>query len=424
MALNGKLRLGTTALVAALALGATAAAADPVHVNFWFNNKDAGYDRAMQGLVERFNQTHTDIQVDYTDIGLNSSKADYMAKLAASVAAGEPPDVAWMDGETVDEWAFAKGAIIPISDIDPTYNFDAIDFIPGAVRTLKVGGKWMGMPFRTDARGLFYNLDMYEAAGLDPNTPPATTTDLDAAAQKLTKIDPQGKMQQLGFVPWSNNDATGLMYLWMWGGDYFDWDTLRPKLTGNPANLEAVQWIKSYSDRFGNVKVHSTDFAHGLESMRIDSTTFLGTLPSQAPKMRFSVGRIPAAPGQPNITMSSAVSFAVPAGAKHPKEALQFMLYLVSTDAQVQWYKSIHSLPIRFSALAQIGNLITDPNEKIMVDMLQFAHMNPPMVTVIRDAFGDAQNQMKQGKLSPKAVLEQVQSVVEPQYEAAFGGKH
>jgi sn-glycerol 3-phosphate transport system substrate-binding protein len=46
---------------------------------------------------------------------------------------------------------------------------------------------------------LYYNKDAFQAAGLDPNSPPQTLDDIRTAAQKLTKKDASGQITQYGF---------------------------------------------------------------------------------------------------------------------------------------------------------------------------------------------------------------------------------
>ena len=50
-------------------------------------------------------------------------------------------------------------------------------------------GKHYGIPFATNCTALFYNKDMFEAAGLDPDSPPTTIDELtEVRKKKIAKL--------------------------------------------------------------------------------------------------------------------------------------------------------------------------------------------------------------------------------------------
>ena len=54
---------------------------------------------------------------------------------------------------------------------------DQTDWLPNALATAQNDGKLFGVPFRSEAIALVSNKDVFQAAGLDPETPPATWDD-------------------------------------------------------------------------------------------------------------------------------------------------------------------------------------------------------------------------------------------------------
>ncbi len=402
-----------------LLAGSVGALAQPVRIEYWFSETSTTYQEAMQDIVDQFNQEQNEISVELVT-GF-SSKNDFWEKFTTAVAAGLAPDLVYGDGEIFVERGLASGAFLPIESLTRE-NLDAIDFLPGPKQVLTTRGKWWGLPFRTDARGLFFNQDMFDDVGLDSTKGPEDTDELDAYAQRLTKRDSSGEITQLGFVPWRNNDHSGLLYLWLFGGDYFDWEGLAPALNRFPENYEAVEWLKSYSDLYGPVRPATSWFTDGLrQAMRIDSTTRLGIMLDQDLDMHFSVGKLPAPKDGVQTNLSSAMALGVPNGSDNAVEAAKFALWMVSEETQLMWYERVRSLPIRLGVVRQLGNYITDPREMTMVEALPTSRTPAPLVYAIRPVFESLQVQMFNNEVTPQYVIDETQRQVAITFREVFG---
>lgn len=414
-------RCGRVLVVASLLLLVGAiATAEPAHVEFWFHTSSEFEIETMERIVAQFHEEHKDIRVEIVKTG-SISKAAMWEKLLAAIVGGVPPDLVYTDPQMIAEWGPTKGGFIPINEIMPVRLIEENDIIPAMTQVLNVRGKWWGLPFRTESRGLFYNLEMFEKAGLDTAKPPQTIEELDSYAHKLTLRDPSSNaIQQLGFYPYNNNDATGLLFLWVFGGDFFDWQALRPTLTRYPENFQAMNWIGSYAERYGDISPKSTDFPSGKQAMRIDSTTALANYPVSYPDLRFGMGRLPQPPGVPPTTLAGGVSLGIPSGAKNPLAAATFGLYLLKTDTQVMWYRGARSLPVRLSAIQRIGRLMDDPRERVLAGLLPYAKTTPPLGNQIRDSMKKHQARMRKMEISPEQVLHEVQRETEREYMQVF----
>src|SRR5258708_22209523 len=73
------------------------------------------------------------------------------------------------------------------------------DLEPIIANYFTINKKLYSMPWNNSMPILYYNKDAFQAAGLDPNSPPQTLDDIRAAAQKLTKKDASGQITQYGF---------------------------------------------------------------------------------------------------------------------------------------------------------------------------------------------------------------------------------
>ena len=85
---------------------------------------------------------------------------------------------------------------------------DTSDFVPAILPILSSDGALRGLPVHSEMEILIYNKTMFEAAGLDPDSPPDTWEALYDAAPKLTEGNRYGCA-----VPWTIGYGPGAYYL-------------------------------------------------------------------------------------------------------------------------------------------------------------------------------------------------------------------
>ena len=118
----------------------------------------------MQNLIDGFNAS----QSEYTASHIYVPFSDYEKQLTLGVASGELPDLVIMDGCGMASF-ISMGLFGDISDADVKWE----EYIAGPMESTMMDGKHYGIPFATNCTALFYNKDMFDAAGLaypDENT--------------------------------------------------------------------------------------------------------------------------------------------------------------------------------------------------------------------------------------------------------------
>jgi ABC-type glycerol-3-phosphate transport system substrate-binding protein len=138
---------------------------------------------------------------------------------------------------------------------------DADDFFAGDLAQYRVGDNQYGLPMVADTNILFWRTDLFEAAGLDPNTPPQTYEELREYALALTTdvnglnpgdegFDPNNiEVYGLGF-----KGVAGLASSWEWynylyafGGDLMD-DQFNITID-SPEAVASLNWVvENYRD--------------------------------------------------------------------------------------------------------------------------------------------------------------------------------
>src|SRR5262252_4355698 len=173
-------------LAATSVFAASAVAAEPVQLSFWYPvDLGGGLAKVIDGLVGDFNKTHPDIQVTATYTGNYDVT---LQKMQASKLAGTLPDVAVTEISSVPVLA-ALGAAQPIDElIASSGGKKFLDrFWPSMLLNCTYGGKVYGVPFQRSTPVMYYNKDAFAEVGLDPEKPPLIWNELVSAAQKLTR---------------------------------------------------------------------------------------------------------------------------------------------------------------------------------------------------------------------------------------------
>jgi raffinose/stachyose/melibiose transport system substrate-binding protein len=128
----------------------------------------------LQEMIKEFEAEHPNIKVKLETVG---GGADYGAALKAKFASGEKPDIFNNGGfKELELW---KEHLADLSN-EPW----AQHVLPiGKVPMTDTDGKLYGMPVNLEGYGFIYNKDLFEQAGI--SSPPATISELKAAAEKL-----------------------------------------------------------------------------------------------------------------------------------------------------------------------------------------------------------------------------------------------
>jgi len=163
----------------------------------------------FQQVIADFEKTHPKIKINYSQENLKT----YRERLQAALGRNEGPDIFRIH----QTWIPMLGSFLsPL----PANVYDAAafeqTFYPSAQEMLRFQGQYMAIPLEFDGLALFYNEDLFRAAG---KTPPRTWGELKKAACELTVKDNQGKIRTAGVAlgttknveHWS--DILGLMML-------------------------------------------------------------------------------------------------------------------------------------------------------------------------------------------------------------------
>ena len=190
------------AVAATIVVAATAATAQqmpatvdkPVTIRFAnYNLGTAGLGRdATLEMLDTFAKANPLIKVE----GVALPSAEVMSRVQADVVAGQPPDVAQLVFFDLD-YAVANFGVRALEDMVPAAelkaHFDGI--FPNGLELGRLNGKTYGLAYVFSTPVLFYNADLFKAAGLDPDQPPKTWAEV-----KTDAVAIQQKTGKTGFI--------------------------------------------------------------------------------------------------------------------------------------------------------------------------------------------------------------------------------
>jgi len=219
-------RIQAAALAVGLIVTAGAANAASEIELFFPVPVDGKLARDMATLIKEFNDTHPDIKAVPVYTG---SYDETLIKTRASIKAGKPPAAVIMSANFLTDLKI-EGDIAPLDDLIKASGTTAEKFMsqfwPALHGNAVLDSKVYGVPFHNSTPLLYYNVDHFKEAGLDPDKPPQNWAELVTAAKKLTKREGD-RVTRWGIMMPSNYDYGGwiLTALTMSnGGKYYNED--------------------------------------------------------------------------------------------------------------------------------------------------------------------------------------------------------
>ena len=163
---------------------------------------------------------------------------NYWDKLQTAVAGGEAYDVFWMNGPNFPVYA-ANGVLMNLQERVDADNFDTGVYPESLVDLYSLEGSLYGLPKDFDTIALFYNKDMFDAAGVDYPTADWTWDDLKAAAQALTTGG------NWGFASTTADQSGYWNFIYENGGQVLN-DAGTEVAIGEPAACDAIEYLYSF----------------------------------------------------------------------------------------------------------------------------------------------------------------------------------
>lgn len=379
-------------------------------ISFWNLFTSGPSHAVVSQLVSRFNAQNPDYYVEQIDVPY----AHITNKILPAVAGNVAPDIAVFDRFLVASFA-ARNAFLPLDEFARRDDIVGEDFFRAPWEECLYDEQLYAVPYDTDVRVLYYNRALFREAGLDPDRPPRTWSEMRDYSKKLTRRRPDGRLEQIGGVPiWGN---TGLyLYCWQKGGRFLSDDGTRVQLD-DPRNVEALEWIRDFVRDYGIEELLTLQTRFGADSqnpfitgriaMIVLDVGALNMIEKYGADLDWGAAPAPYADDGVPATWSGGFSLVLPRSGLHPEGAWQFARFVLTEESQRFMATSSNKLPALRSA-SRDAFFQSSPFWRLAIDQMRYSHYRPvsPVGAALNSEMGVAVDQVIHGKMAPEEALQ------------------
>jgi sn-glycerol 3-phosphate transport system substrate-binding protein len=327
---------------ATLAMPAIARAQGTTEIEFYFPVAVGGpITKIIDGYVADFMRATPGVSVRPIYAG---SYVDTLTKAVTATKAGRGPQLAVL--LAVDAYSLVDDELIVPFDTLATSAEDKAwlaGFYPAFMRNGQIDGHTWGIPFQRSTVVLYYNKDVFKAAGLDPEHPPATWAEHSAYALKTTQREGDRTTRWGVEIP-----GSGFTY-WLFQALAAEAGVELANANGNKVNfndpgcVKALQYwmdlsMKDHSHPPGIIEWGTAprDFLEGRAAMIWHTTGNLSNIRANA-KFGLGVAMLPAERRRGSPTGGGNFHMFKGGTAAQQTASLQLLKFLTSPARAAQW---------------------------------------------------------------------------------------
>ncbi|HML22894.1 MAG TPA: sugar ABC transporter substrate-binding protein [Aggregatilinea sp.] len=225
-----------------------------------------------QAVIDAYEAEHPNVTIELIDV----PSADYQDTMNIRLSGGDDTDIITVKDIPGYSAMLTRGQIVPLNDY---IDADGVDLsaYSGAADELTYEGSIYALPFRSDIWILYYNKDVFDAAGLDYPTNDMTWDEFDALARQLTSGSGADKIYGAHFHVWRSAVQLGTVQDGLNTIISDDYSFMAP-MYNMVTSMQKDGIIMDYGElRAGNIH-YSGVFENGQIAMLPMGSWFIGTL--------------------------------------------------------------------------------------------------------------------------------------------------
>ncbi|HEU5376528.1 MAG TPA: ABC transporter substrate-binding protein [Ktedonobacteraceae bacterium] len=329
-------------------------------------------DALVQHNLHNFEATHPRIKLKWSPI-----PGDYLTKMRANVAGNTVPDVFYLQPEMSSAYISA-GKLLNLSPYMARDGIKPGDYYAALLDPFICShGQVYGLPKDWSSLGIFYNKRMFQAAGLAAPEAHWTWSDMQRAAQKLTK-NPGTPQAVYGAVLSADLSRWGA-FLFTAGGSVLNRDGTQAAFN-NPQGIAALQFYESFFQ--SNTGALPTTvgapwsgdaFGKQRAAMVVEGNWLIPYLTSTYPGMQYGIAPIPVAPNGKRANLTFTNAWSASAGTEHPEAAWELLKYMTGSTVQESQLNAGFALPT-LKSLANAPYFTTHPDARVLFEAAPYGH--------------------------------------------------
>jgi multiple sugar transport system substrate-binding protein len=315
-------------------------------ISIWYSNNEAEIAWGKQ-MVEAWNADHPDEKIKAQEIPAGASSEE---SITAAITAGNAPCLIFNTSPAAVPGFEKQGGLVDLSKFK-----DGDDYI--TKRTGKIAdqyrsadGDFYQLPWKSNPVMIFYNKDMFQQAGLDPENPALSTYD-DFLATARTLV-------QAGVADFAINPAPTSEFFQPW----FDFYPLYAAQTGGKLLVEdgkatfdnedgaavANFWRTLYDEKLaGNEQYQGDSFADGISAMAIVGPWAISVY---GDSVNWGAVPVPTESGtaaDETYTFSDAKNIGLYTACKNKGTAWDVLKFATSEEQDGKWLEETGQMPLR-----------------------------------------------------------------------------
>jgi sn-glycerol 3-phosphate transport system substrate-binding protein len=391
----------------------------------WWHAMSGELGRQLEKLAADFNASQSDYQI------VPTYKGDYTETVTAAIFAfrsRSQPAIVQVNEIATGTMMAAQGAIYPVFELmrDQSEDFSQAAYLPAVSGYYSdIAGNMLSFPFNSSTPILYYNKDLFKAAGLDPERAPGTWPELGAAAQRLRAAG-----AVCGFTTswpsWINVENFSAFHNLPVSTKANGFAGLNAELTfNNPAMVRHIaqlaQWqLDKVFDYSGRAQSAEPRFQNGECAIFIGSSATRADIKTNS-KFEVGYGMLPYWPdiaGAPQNTSIGGATLWVLRDRPRAeyKGVARFFAFLSKPEIQAAWHQNTGYLPVTraaFDLTRAQGFYDRNPGAEISIDEITLKEptensrgLRLGSFVLIRDVIDEELEQAFSGKKSAQAALD------------------
>lgn len=399
-------------------------------VTFW-HVLGGALQEPVEKLVEEFNETvGAENNIHVTPVYQGSDIMTVLTPVLQTDDVANMPDVANISFSSTMDMSNCEYVrwLEDLMDEDDTLS--AQDYLANGAYSVSVNGRMAAAPFSVSAMILYYNKDMFRAAGLDPEAPPTTLSQLAEYTEKLTTYNSDGSVDVYGFActpdRWHLSNWIGGMGAHLGNNEGGRTGSFTEVVFGKEGTLETVLTEYNKVVQTGGVQNAAADqraeFLAGDYAMILQSSSRISSFMAAAEEGGWELGVAALPAVNAEATDGEAAGGAALYIFDRKDEArvqatYTFVKWMTSPDVQARWSMSTGYVPTNVqSQETDIWKeyVAQTPQAMVPLTILQNSSMSnqeplDPISNQLSGYYTEAFNALFEGKDIPQIVTETVE---------------
>ena len=390
---------------AASSEASTSTAAAPESVTLKLATWDNTSNNVVTDAVAAFEAANPNIKVEIIDI----PSADYTTKLSVMLNGGSDVDAFYIkDGDTAKSLV-EKGQLADLSSYITTDGIDLAAY-NGLAENFSFDGKQYALPARTDFYVMYYNKDIFDAAGVAYPTNDWTWDEFEETAKKLTSGEGANKIYGAAFHTWQAciqnwgvQDGKHTIMDYDTGYDFF-----KPYYE-MALRMQDEGTVQDYGTlKTGNIH-YSGPFAQGTVGMMPMGTWFMSVMIQKVKdgesNVNWGIATLPHAEGvEAGYTVGSMTPLAINAASDKQDAAWELVKFITGEEGAASYAKN-GAIPGRSNAdanaeIAEMEGMPADAAEALTVKNISLDRPITDKVGEVNQMLGEEHSLIMLGELS------------------------